>query len=396
MNESKKILISGASVAGPALAFWLNRYGDKVTVIERAKTLRTGGQNVDIEGPAQKVIQMMGLKEKIDAKNTCEQGVEFMGDHGKPVARQPKGAIGSLTTTSEILRGDLASILHEETRDDCDYRFGTTIKALNQDDDGVSVTFSDGSTETFDLVVSAEGVGSSTRRLVMPEDIRFRYLGVYASYFRIPRRPEDKDWAQIYNGKGGTFMLLRPVHDKDTTVLVTFLRNRFDVDELDGVAQRKMMRDALQGAGGPADRILANLDHDPDYYLGPMSQVSGSTWSKGRFALTGDAAWCPSAYTGMGTPLALVGAYVLAGELKKQPNHTAAFESYEKLMRRYVASGRTIRPFMLRLIHPKSRLGIGVLRTAWRALASAPLQSVLRRFAGDDRPSAEESILPRY
>jgi 2-polyprenyl-6-methoxyphenol hydroxylase-like FAD-dependent oxidoreductase len=261
----------------------------------------------------------------------------------------------------------------------------------------VSVTFNDRSIEKFDLVVSAEGVGSSTRGLVMADDIPFRYLGVYACYFRIPRSPEDKDWAQLYHGKGGTVMLLRPVHDNDTTVLVTFLRKQFDASDLDGVAQRKMLRDALQGAGGPADRILANLDHDPDLYLGPMSQVIGATWSKGRFALTGDAAYCPSAYTGQGTPLALVGAYILAGELKKQPTHTAAFESYEKLMRPYVASGRTVSPGLIRLFHPKSRLGIGMLRMAEKALSSAFAQSFLRRFGGDEDGSSEGSaLLPKY
>ncbi len=395
MNESRKILISGASIAGLTLAFWLNRYGDKVTVIERSKTFRTGGQNVDIEGPGQEVIRMMGLEEKIEAKNTREKGVEFLGSTGEPIARLPKGSVGSLTSSYEILRGDLAHILYDETKDHCDYRFDTTITALKQQDNGVWVTFNDGSTEKFDLVVSAEGVGSSTRRLVMKDDIRFRYLGVYASYFRIPRDPGDRDWAQIYNGKGGVFMLLRPVHDQDTTVLVTFLRKQFDARDADGVAQKKMLRDALQGAGGPADRILANLDHDLDPYLGPMIQVIGSTWSKGRFVLTGDAAWCPSAYTGMGTPLALIGAYILAGELRKQPTHTAALASYEALMRSYVANGRTIRPFMLRLIHPRSRLGIGVLRAAWKGLSSALAQSIFRRFGGDT-PAEQGFVLPRY
>ena len=397
MNERKKILISGASVSGPALAFWLNKYGHSVTVIERSKTFRTGGQNVDIEGPAQEVIKLMGLEEKINEKNTREKGVEFMGDGDKTVARLPKGAVGSLTTTYEILRGDLAHILYDETRDDCDYRLGTFITALNQHDDGVSVTLNDGSTEKFDLVVSAEGVGSSTRQLVMEDDIGFRYLGVYAGYFRIPRSPEDKDWAQIHHGKGGCFMLLRPVHDNDTTVLVTFLRKKFDARDTDGVAQRKMLSDALRGAGGAAARILANLDHDPDFHLGPMSQVIAPTWSKGRFVLTGDAAWCPSAYTGQGTPLALIGAYVLAGELRKQPTYTAAFENYEKIMRSFVAGGRTVRPEIIRLFHPRSRLGIGVLRTVEKTLTSAFAQSIFRRFGGgDDKPSRGTPFLPEY
>ncbi|WP_276592102.1 FAD-dependent monooxygenase [Komagataeibacter melomenusus] len=288
-------------------------------------------------------------------------------------------------------------MLYDATRDDCDYRFGTTITALQQHDDGVSVTFNNESTEKFDLVVSAEGVGSSTRWLVMEGDIRFRYLGVYACYFRIPRSSEDTDWAQIYNGKGGSCMLLRPAHDNDTTVFVSFLRKQFEASDVDGVARRKMLRDALQGAGGPADRILANLDYDPDFYLGPMSQVIGSTWSKGRFVLTGDAAYCPSAYTGQGTPLALIGAYILAGELNKQPAHTVAFESYERLMRPFVASGRTVRPGFIRLIHPKSRLGIGMLRTVGKTLSSAFAQSIFRRFGGsDDKPPKGDLILPKY
>lgn len=397
MNGSRKVLISGASIAGPALAFWLSRYGYKVVVIERSETLRTGGQNVDIEGPAQQVIELMGLVEKIEARNTREKGVEFLGESGRAIARLPKGAVVSLTTSYEILRGDLAKILYDETRYDCDYRFGATITDLREGNDSVSVDFSDGSNEMFDLVVSAEGVGSSTRRLVMKDDIRFRYLGVYACYFRVPRTSDDSDWAQIYHGKGGSFMLLRPVHGGDTTVLVTFSRKQFDPRDIDGVLQRKMLRDALQGAGGPAERILANLDYDPDFYFGPMSQVIGSTWARGRFVLTGDAAYCPSAYTGQGTPLALVGAYVLAGELSKQPTHTAAFDAYERLMRPYVASGRTILRGVLRLAHPKSRAGVWMLRAVEKAIASAFVQSVLRRFASDNgRPLEGSFVLPRY
>lgn len=397
MNESKKILVSGASISGPALAYWLSRYGDKVTVIERSKTFRTGGQNVDIEGTAQHIIKMMGLEEKIGEKNTREVGVEFMGDAGRPLARLPKDAVGSLTTTYEILRGELARILYDKTKDACDYRLGTFITALNQHDDGISVTFNDGSTEQFDLVVSAEGVGSSTRQLVMEDDISFRYLGVYAGYFRVPRSPEDRDWAQIHHGKGGAFTLLRPVHDNDTTVLVTFPHKQFDAGDTGGVAQKKMLTDALRGAGGPSARILANLDHDPDFYLGPMSQVIAPAWSKGRFVLTGDAAWCPSAYTGQGTPFALIGAYVLAGELKNQPTYRAAFESYEKVMRSFVAGGRRAHPRVIRLFHPKSRFGIGVVRTLEKILSSAFAQSVLRRFgSGDDKPSEGGAILPQY
>ncbi|GAC89150.1 hypothetical protein Gbth_093_003 [Gluconobacter thailandicus F149-1 = NBRC 100600] len=394
---TQKILISGASIAGPALAFWLQRQGCDVTVIERAKLFRTGGQNVDIEGPAQDVIRLMGIEEEIVARNTREQGVEFLNGAGKAMARLPKGAVGSLTSAYEILRGELADILHEATRDHCAYRFGTTITGLTQTDSAVSVAFSDGATDTFDLVICAEGVGSQTRRLVMDDDIRFRYLGVHASYFRIPRGADDADWARIYHGRGGVFMLLRPVHNNDTTVLVTFPRKDFSTQELDGAAQKRMLREALQDVGGPAKRVLANLDHDQDFYLGPMSQIVASTWSRGRFALLGDAAWCPSAYTGQGTPLALVGAYILANELMKDQTHTQAFAEYERLMRPYVASGRALYPGVIRLFHPRSLLGIGILRTVEKVLTNSLAQKLFRRFGiGDDEASDNGFILPRY
>jgi 2-polyprenyl-6-methoxyphenol hydroxylase-like FAD-dependent oxidoreductase len=225
MNIEKKILICGASVAGPACAYWLRRYGYSVVIVEKARSIRDGGQNVDIKGAGQQVIKMMGLAEKIQAKDTLEQGQKYLDAHGEVVAVFPKGAVGSLTSDFEILRGDFAQILFEATRDTCEYRFGTYVTGLEEQDGGISATFANGRVEDFAFVICAEGISSSTRDMVLAEQTHFRYLGAYMSFFKIPRRPQDDNWAYTVNGIGGTFIVLRPGNDTETAVLTTFLQH---------------------------------------------------------------------------------------------------------------------------------------------------------------------------
>lgn len=397
MKSEKKVLISGASIAGTALAFWLQKDGYSITVIERSKVFRTGGQNVDIEGPGQEVIKLMGLEEKIEAMNTREKGVQLLNNSGKAIASLPKGAAGSLTSSYEILRGDLAHIIYDETRENCDYRFGITITGIHQNDSKVFVTFSDGTKDEFDFVFCTEGVSSNTRKMVMDENIRYKYIGLYAAYFRIPRRADDGDWASIYNGKGGSFILLRPVYKRDTTVLVNFRRKQFDTRDIELSEQKRMLREALAGAGGLANRVLEDLDYDQDFYLGPYSQIIASTWSKGRFILLGDAAYCPSALTGQGAPLSLTGAYVLAGELRKQQPYTEAIKEYEKIIRPYVDSGRIFFVNWLRYLYPKSSAGIFILRSIAVFLSSKFMQRIFKLFSGgNDTSSYGGFVLPKY
>lgn len=311
MNTKKRILICGASIAGPCLAYWLHKYGYSVVVIEKAPGLRDGGQNVDIKGVGQQVIKLMAVDEKIAAMNTQEKGQRHVDTSGNVVASFPKGALGALTSSYEILRGDLAGILYDETKDDCEYRFGTFLTSVDERDDCVSVTFNNGSTEDFELILCAEGFGSST--------------------------------------------------------------------------------------GGVADRVAQDLDCEHDFYFGPLSQVEASCWSRGRVALVGDAAYCPSPFTGRGTSLALVGAYVLAGEIKKNKTHSEAFQSYEAIVRPYVESEQRLTPRIVRLVHPKTKIGVALLRFVAKLGASKVVQRVLKPSeARHAKASAESFELPMY
>ncbi len=395
MQRANRILICGGGIAGPACAWWLSRHGFSVVVAEKASALREGGQNVDVKGAGQQVIDRMGLTARIDACDTRECGQKWFDAAGKVVATFPKGAFGGLTSDFEILRGDFARVLFDATRETCEYRFGTSVVGLDEGGDGVRATFADGSAETFEMVIGADGVNSSTRALVLAEQTRMRYLGAYMAFFRIPRRPEDDFWACSVNGVGGTMIHLRPGGPTDTTVLITFPAAEHDPSAR---SRRDMLRAALTGRGTLAERIAGELDGVQDVYFGPMSQVQASAWSKGRVVLLGDAAHCPTPFTGKGTALALVGAYVLAGEIKRCATHGEAFARYEQVLRPYVEQAQQqLSPRLIRLMHVRTRFGIAVARGLLRGLGSQPVQALLTPGAARRARQVEEDfVLPSY
>ncbi|MGX9729530.1 FAD-dependent monooxygenase [Janthinobacterium aestuarii] len=398
MEQTKKILICGGGIAGPACAWWLTRYGYSVVLVEKAGALRVGGQNVDVKDAAQQVIKRMGLTEQVEARDTLECGQKWLDAAGKVVAVFPKGSIGGLTCDFEILRGDFARILFDATHGTCEYRFGTSVSGVEEIENGVRATFANGTAEDFALVICADGVSSPTRDLALAAETRMRYLGAYMAFFNIPRRPEDDFWACSVNGIGGTMINLRPGGLTETTVLMTFPAAEPGVRSPTAPSPREMLRTALAGRGKVADRIIAELDTVQDFYFGPMSQVQASTWSKGRLVLLGDAAHCPTPFTGKGTALALVGAYVLAGEIKRCATHTEAFQAYERILRPYAErTQQELSPRLIRLMHVRTRLGIAIAHLLQRCVGSALIQSLLQANAKTRaRRIDEDFTLPIY
>ncbi|WP_439693139.1 FAD-dependent monooxygenase [Curtobacterium sp. SP.BCo] len=394
-----RVLISGASIAGPALAYWLHRYGYDTVIVERAPELRTGGQNVDVRGAGREVSRRMGIEDDIRAATTGEVGTRFVGPRGRTVAEFPAGTSdsGGATAELEVLRGDLARLLVDRTTDTTEYRYGDRITGIAQDHAGATVSFEHAPDERFALVVAADGIGSSTRRLVFGDEPEIRSLGLETTYGTIPRTAADDDWWRWYNAPGGRSITLRP--DAHGTIraamsIVTDRKHeRAGSERRDLDAQRRRLHTLFADAGWEARRVLEGFDRSDDLYSESIGQVRAPRWSDGRVALVGDAAYCASPVSGMGTSLSLTGAYVLAGELAAHVDHRDALRGYERIMRPYVAQAQQLPPGTPRVANPKSRLGIAAFGVAVR-IGSTPLVGRLgdRFFT----PPADAIDLPDY
>jgi 2-polyprenyl-6-methoxyphenol hydroxylase-like FAD-dependent oxidoreductase len=335
---NKTVLISGASVAGPALAYWLRRYGFTPTVVELAPALREGGYKVDLRGVAMDVVDRMGLTPAVKRYSTRMRGGAWVNAAGKPLATLGPDLIGLRAPgDDEVLRGDLARIMYDATKHGVEYLFGDSITGLTQGHDGVMVTFARSAPRMFDLVIGADGLHSNLRAQVFGEEAEFvRPLGMHACVFTVPNHLGLDRWELIY-ATPGKVVNLYSTRQSAAKAQFIFPTPAVLPDRRDVAAQQRLVAETFAGAGWESATLLAAMPHSPDFYFDSASQVRLDRWSAGRIALVGDAAHSPSPLSGQGTSLALVGAYVLAGELKAAGgDHQAAFARYREEMRGYV------------------------------------------------------------
>jgi 2-polyprenyl-6-methoxyphenol hydroxylase-like FAD-dependent oxidoreductase len=326
------ILISGASVAGPALAYWLNRHGMQATIVERAETVRPGGLAVDFRGTAMRVLDQMGILDELRAHATHSGDSTVVDADGNRIATMP-GEIfaGEL----EVLKTDLTRILHDLTKDDTEYVFSDSITTLTQDADGVRVEFERGAPRTFDLVVGADGLHSKVRTLAFGPKEQFTHPMGYAFATFSTSNYLNLDQTGMSHVSGDRSVNVF-ASNHNTEVRVMFMFPAQDVPR-NREAQLEAIRTAFEHVGWEAPRLIEAMPAATDFYFDELDQITMPTWSTGRVALVGDAGYCASPMSGRGTSQALLGAYVLAGELSTQDSHELAFAEYERALRDYVA-----------------------------------------------------------
>lgn len=392
---SRKILVSGASIAGCATAWWLTHFGFEVTVLEKADAFRSGGQNIDVRGAGREVLKRMGLEQEALDQGTGEEGTAWIGEDGKVVAEfgQTEDGSDGPTAEMEILRGDLARLLYEHTKAEVEYRFGDEIAAVEETADAVRVSFRNGAAEEFDLLVIAEGVGSPTRELVFPGENEPRWLDMSIAYFTIPRTADDDRLWRWYHTTGGRGVSLRPDRHGTTRAMLSVQKPSEGEHEWPVERQKSWLRDQFADAGREAPRVLDGMDGTDDFYFDALRQVKMPRWSKDRVVLTGDAAWCVTPMGGVGATLAVVGAYVLAGELATMADHRAALDRYELRLRDFVENAQNIPKVAPRLANPHSHAGLAILHGTLK-LASAPgIKDLFAKLLGG---KSKDIALPDY
>ncbi|SDF76650.1 FAD-dependent monooxygenase [Phytopseudomonas seleniipraecipitans] len=390
----KKILISGASVAGNTTAWWLSRYGFDVTVIEKAPAFRNGGQNVDVRGAGRVVLRKMGLEQAAQALGTGEIGTDWVDEDDNPIARFHVDDIGDGPTAElEIMRGDIARMIYEPASSRSTFLFSETIRALEQDADGVTVHFSNSPSARYDAVIVAEGVGSPTRELIFPGENNPKWMDMTLAYFAIPKTSADGVFARQYNTVGGIGATLKPGRGNNVHVYMGMQKKPEGENDWPIERQKQFLQERFSDAGWHFPRILEGMNKTDNFYFDVLRQVRMRRWHHDRVVLTGDAAWCVTPLSGIGTTLAIVGGYVLAGELSRTDDLPSALVAYERVMRPFVKEGQGVPKFVPRMLWPHTRTGLKLLRSAMQ-LAGKP--AVRKTFSKLFLRDAEKIDLPDY
>jgi 2-polyprenyl-6-methoxyphenol hydroxylase-like FAD-dependent oxidoreductase len=390
-----RVLISGAGIAGPALAYWLARGGHHTTLVERAGALRAGGQAVDFRGPIHRaVLEKMGIWEAIHERRTRAGELLLVDKKGSVCATLPESM---LSGDVEILRGDLCRILYERTRGETDYRFGDRVTRIEDRGGAVDVEFEYAPDETFDVVVGADGLHSSVRAIAMDDEANvLRHRGYRIASFATPNLIDRARGAASFcePGRGVVLTATSPTHGRALLVSTadpTGTRHR----DSEPLGEKRQVAERFAGMGWRVPSVLQALESAPDLYVDDIATVHVARYSKGRVVLLGDAAQ-GGTLGGQGTSVAIVGAYVLAHELSQHASSSdpaPAFARYENAMRPYAAGCQKGAVRAGQFLAPRTRFGIATRNFMYGVLTSRRLAGTFERLV---RSAASDFVLPEY
>ncbi|MFI2206076.1 FAD-dependent monooxygenase [Streptomyces sp. NPDC020192] len=376
--KSKRVLVSGASIAGPAAAYWLSRYGFEVTVVERAERLREGGQAVDFRGAAHMtMLRKMGLLEEVERRRTDARPLIVLGSDGEEQLRLPASFTGG---EIEIARGDLSQLLYDRTRDQAEYVFGDSIASLHQVHSGVEVTLDSGRTGAFDLVLGADGLHSNVRRLVWGAEEQFvKQSGYYVSLFATADRVGLGAQSVLYS-EPRRGMLVYGTTEGQLNVMCVFASDALDYHRHDIATQKELVAKAFAGMGWRASGLMPGLADADQFYFDAIGMVQMPEYVKARVALLGDAGYGATT-GGMGAGMAMVAAYVLVGELAEVDGHyRGAYAAYQTQIRGYAKACQRVAAGAGPFFAPATAKKLKRRGTTYKLLTTGPMGRLLNRM----------------
>ena len=363
-----RVLISGAGIAGPTLAFWLLKSGHEVTIVERAPELRAGGYLVDFWGAGFDVAERMGIVPELRRRGYVFTDAMAIDRSGRRIASiKPAKVMKSGENYLSIVRSELSAVIYDALEKAAELILGDSVTALEDDGTVVRVAFEKSPPREFDLVVGADGLHSAVRRLAFgPDEDYERYLGiVFAAFETKGYRPRNDLVAMMYADLG--FQVLRLSLENDNTLFLISVRHDGPLPE-DRAAQEEVLRTALHDGGWETPAILEVMPGATDFFFDSVSQIRMPSWSTGRVTFVGDAGGAPSFLAGQGSALAMVGAYTLAAELAQTEDHALAFARYEERVAPLIRSKQDAAVGLGLAFAPRNRWELFVRNTAMRMM----------------------------
>lgn len=378
--KNRNILISGAGIAGTTLAYWLSKFGFQPTLLEHAPTLRQGGYAIDFWGAGFDVAERMGILPglKLADLNITELEIVDKNDKHKSSLSYAKIVETLNGRAFTLLRSDLAKVIYSHLPSSIETIFGNSITEIRQSQENVSITFQDGTSRYFDLLIGADGLHSNVRHLTFGPESQFeKFYNYYTSSYTIPGSQRFSKEFKMYNVPGKQAAIYSTNNDQLTVFYIFTTPNKIPFHPRDIETQKQILRSQFQHIGWKCSKLLAEMDTAPDFYFDTVSQIQMEHWHRGRVALVGDACCCPSLLSGQGSTLAMVGAYILAGELKNaNGNYEQAFQQYQHILLPFITQKQKLAKSFAKSFIPKSNFGIW-LRNYAVALMSIPLVTKL-------------------
>lgn len=373
--ENKNILISGAGIAGTTLAYWLKKFGFNPTIVEISPKLREGGFAIDFMGAGYDVAEKMEIVSALKDVDINFSKLVFVDSSNKGKGSMNYQKIKNFLKgrAFTLLRSDLAKVIYQRIEKDVEIIFGDSIKKIEQDEEKVTVTFQSGITRTFDLLVGADGLHSNVRNLVFGIESRFeKYYGYYTSSFTIDDDILGNRAFSMYNVPYKQVAVYSKNGNNTTTFFIFASSEKLLYDHHDTAQQKEILKSQFMECGWICPELLSKIDSTPDFYFDPISQIKMDQWYKGRITLVGDAGDCPSLLSGKGSTLAMVGAYILAGELKEaKGNYKTAFQQYEVLFKPFMDKKQKAAQLFAKSFIPKSYFGIWLRNALFKMMSSS-------------------------
>jgi 2-polyprenyl-6-methoxyphenol hydroxylase-like FAD-dependent oxidoreductase len=371
--NNRNILISGAGIAGTTLAFWLKRFGFNPAIIEIAPKLREGGYAIDFMGAGYDVAEKMGIVTELKKVDINFSKLSFVDKNNKEKGTMNYQKIKKFLNgrAFTLLRSDLAKVIYNSLGKDIEVIFGDTINNIEQDDDKVVVTFRSGTKRNFDLLIGADGLHSNVRNLVFGKETQFeKYYGYYTSSYTINHFSVGNNAFSMYNVPYKQVAVYSNNENKTTTFFIFTSPEKLSSPHSGTEKQKQILKAEFENIGWKCRQLLSEVDSATDFYFDSISQIKMEKWAMGRISLVGDACYCPSLLSGKGSTLAMVGAYVLAGELKEaNGNYEAAFEQYQILFKPFMDKKQQAARFFAKSFIPKSNFGIWLRNTVFKLMS---------------------------